>query len=123
MTREPAQEQAKILLRSMRCEGKNHFWVQAKTSQGPRVICHLLFPKWNGVLADELDDKRMPALYRRLEAVTEATGTGFLHYDFSMPGQPRIYPKTSFMRSFEPWGWIAQPRGVIQTPGSQGLSP
>ena len=106
LARDQAQELAKRNLRNMRYEGKNYFWVQARTPQGPRVICHPLYPAWEGKLADELEDKRMPSLYRRLEAATDRGGRGFLRYDFSKPGQVGVFPKTSYMAVFEPWSWI-----------------
>ena len=106
LTRDQAQDLAKRNLRSMRYEGQNYFWVQARTPQGPRVICHPLFPAWEGKLADELDDKRMPSLYRRLEAATDSGGRGFLRYGFSKPGQSGLFPKSSYMAVFEPWSWI-----------------
>ena len=106
LTREQAQRLARLHLQNLRFERNGYFWVQARTSLGPRIVFHPLFPAWEGKLTDDLEDPRLRELYRRLEAAADGSGGGFLRYDFSKPGQLGALPKTSYVAAFRPWGWI-----------------
>jgi len=105
MSREQAQTLGKEVLRSIRFEGKNYVWAQTSTPQGPRFEVHPIHPEWDGKPVDELGDKHLPDLLRRLEATTEHSTRGLLYYDFGKPGQPGLFPKVSIMQRFDAWGW------------------
>ena len=96
-----AQEQAKSLISSLHFAGQNYLYLQGP---GPVVIAH---PRAD--LVGKATDSLEPALaklFRDLDRVGQAPGGGFLEYDFTKPGEPGLFPKVTYVKKFEPWGWI-----------------
>ena len=40
-----------------------------------------------------------------MERVAQNPAGGFHAYEFPKPGQPGLFPKQSYVRTFAPWGW------------------
>ncbi|GLH73778.1 methyl-accepting chemotaxis protein 4 [Geothrix limicola] len=96
------QARAKEVIASLRYDKTNYLWIQ---EAGPRIVAHPIRPEWNGKLTDELGDPALVKLFRDLERAARPPEGSIHAYEFSKPGQPGLYPKVSYVRTFAPWGW------------------
>ena len=96
-----AQEKAKALINSLHFEGKNYLYIQ---TAGPMVLSH---PRVDlvGKPTDGLEP-RLAKLFRDLDRVGQTPGGGFWEYEFTKAGAEGLYPKVTFVKKFEAWGWI-----------------
>lgn len=100
-TLEEAQARGKELVSTLRFEGSNYVYIQGP---GPTILAH---PRADlvGKATDSLDAGQAK-LFRDLEAAAARAEGGFHAYDFTKPGQQGLFPKVTFVRRFEAWGWI-----------------
>lgn len=98
---EEAQQRGKQLVSALRFEGSNYVYIQGP---GPTVLAH---PRADlvGKATDSLDAGQAK-LFRDLEAAAAPPEGGFHAYDFTKPGQDGLFPKVTFVKRFEAWGWI-----------------
>jgi methyl-accepting chemotaxis protein len=103
MTLEQAQFQAKEALRKARYNEKEYFWIN---DFHPKVVMHPIKPELEG--KDQTDNKDLNGkqLYVEFVKVVKAQGAGFVDYYWSKPGSDKPIPKLSYVKGFEPWGWI-----------------
>jgi methyl-accepting chemotaxis protein len=100
-TREAAQQRAKELVSVISFGGDNYVYIQGP---GPTVIVH---PRAD--LVGKATDSMEPGLarlFRDLDRTAQAPEGGFLGYKFTRKGTPGLFPKVTYVRRFEPWGWI-----------------
>ncbi len=106
MSREQAQQAAMDIIRDIRYgpENKDYFWVNDMRGL---IVVHPYRPDLRG---EEVPDVRFPMGKNLLEEfvkVVEAQGAGYVDYLFQRQDDPLlIVPKLSYVRGFEPWGWI-----------------
>ncbi len=101
MSEAEAQEKAKTLINSLHFEGKNYLYMQGP---GPIVVSH---PRAD--LVGKPTDSMEPVLaklFRDLDRVGQTPGGGFWEYEFTKSGARGLYPKVTFVKKYEPWGWI-----------------
>jgi PAS domain S-box-containing protein len=85
-------------------EGKDYFWI---TDTHPRMIMHPYRPDLNGKDLTDFTDPRGNRIF--VEFVNAAKGTpgGYVEYVWQWKDQPeRLAPKESYVKGFEPWGWV-----------------
>jgi methyl-accepting chemotaxis protein len=101
MNQAEAQARAKSLISSLHFAGMNYLYIQAP---GPVMIAH---PRADlvGKATDSLEPI-MAKLFRDLDRVGQTPGGGFFEYDFTKAGSPGLFPKVTFVKKFEAWGWI-----------------
>jgi len=101
-TQEYAQTRAKELISSLHFEGKNYLWIQG---QGPVILAHPN-PDLVGKQSDTFEP-RLAKLFQDLDRAAQGPDGGFHSYDWPKPGQgTTLFNKVSFVKRFEPWGWI-----------------
>jgi methyl-accepting chemotaxis protein len=101
-TLEYAQTRAKELISTLHFEGKNYLWIQ---EAGPRIVYHPI-QDLVGKQTDTLEP-RLAALFRNFDKTAQSPEGGFFEYQWPKPGQgEKLFPKVSFVKRFEPWGWI-----------------
>ncbi len=106
LSREEAQSRALSRIRFMRygVEGKDYFWV---TDMHPRMIMHPYKPELDGEDLSDYSDPTGKKLFKDFVTIVEKQGEGYLEYLWQWMDDPgRIVPKISFVKGFEPWGWI-----------------
>jgi methyl-accepting chemotaxis protein len=103
ITREEAQAQVKEILRGMRYDKVEYFWIN---DMGPTTIMHAIRPELEGKDQTGNIDKAGKALYVEFVKVVRASGGGFVDYYWTKPGSDAVVPKLSYVKGFEPWGWI-----------------
>jgi methyl-accepting chemotaxis protein len=96
-----AQTKAKGIINSLHFAGKNYLYIQAP---GPIMISH---PRADlvGKATDSLEPI-MAKLFRDLDRVGQTSGGGFWAYDFTKAGATGLFPKVTFVKKFDAWGWI-----------------
>ncbi|NPA24871.1 MAG: methyl-accepting chemotaxis protein [Deltaproteobacteria bacterium] len=102
ITRE-MQEQAKRLVAEMRLLDGNYFFI---IDRDGRTIMHPIKPQLNGKNVLKVKDKKGKFLFKEMIEVVNRKGAGFVDYWWSKPNADKPSPKLSYVKLFEPWGWI-----------------
>ena len=104
LTLEQAQSQAKESLRKARHDGDEYFWLN---DLQPRSVMHPIRPQIEGKDQTETKDPNGKPIYLEfLKAVKNNNGGGFVDYVGIKPDTKKTEPKISFVRLYEPWGWV-----------------
>jgi methyl-accepting chemotaxis protein len=102
LTREQAQQQASAVIRDLRYDREDYFWIEDLDT---RLVMHP-----NG----KLEGKRMAgtrdpdgkALFDEMVTVAVRDGSGLVRYRWPKPGSDAPVEKVSYVELFKPWGWI-----------------
>ncbi len=103
MPRAEAQKQAILLLRNIRFAGDNYFWIN---DLHPTMVMHPTKPQLDGTDLSDFKDPNGKALFVEMAATVSQHGAGFVAYEWPRPGADKPVPKISYVKGFEPWGWI-----------------
>ena len=103
ISREEAQAQAKEVLRGMRYDKVEYFWIN---DMHPVSVMHPIKPELEGKDQTGNIDKTGKALYVEFVKTVKASGSGFVDYYWTKPGSDAVVPKISYVKGFEPWGWV-----------------
>ncbi len=102
---ETAQRRAATTVSALRYSGKEYFWIN---DLEPRMIMHPTKPELDGKPLTDIADPNGKHLF--VEFVREATAHpkegGVVAYQWPRPGSETPVDKLSFVRLYEPWGWI-----------------
>ncbi len=101
-----AQARALAHLRRMRYgdDGKDYFWIN---DLHPRMVMHPYQPELDGKDLTEYRDRRGKRLFMEAVDVVRRQGSGYVTYMWQWKDDPsRVVPKLSYVREFQPWGWI-----------------
>jgi len=103
MPQAEAQKQAMLMLKSLRYEGDNYFWINDRR---PFMVMHPTKPQLDGTDLSGFKDPTGKALFVEMAEAVHASGAGFVAYQWPRPGSDKAIPKISYVKGFEPWGWI-----------------
>ena len=106
MTRVQAQQAAVAQVRSLHygAQGKDYFWI---IDSHPRMVVHPYRPDLEGRDLTNFEDPQGKRLFVEMVRVVERQGAGYVHYMWQWKDDSdRIVPKLSYIKEFEPWGWI-----------------
>jgi PAS domain S-box-containing protein len=106
LTREQAQALAITRVEALRYgpEGKDYFWIQ---DMQPRMIMHPYRKDLNGQDLVSFTDPRGVPIFVEFAQLVHREGEGYIDYVWQWKDDPqRLEPKESFVKGFEPWGWI-----------------
>jgi PAS domain S-box-containing protein len=103
MSLEQAQEQATSVIKTMRYEGKEYFWIN---DLEPKMIMHPFKPELNGKDLSENKDPNGKHLFVEMVNVCKEKNEGFVDYMWEKPGASMPMPKISYVKLFSKWGWI-----------------
>uniref|UniRef100_UPI0030DB7E71 methyl-accepting chemotaxis protein n=2 Tax=Pseudomonas sp. RA_35y_Pfl2_P32 TaxID=3088705 RepID=UPI0030DB7E71 len=103
LTREAAQQQALSVVRGLRYEQSDYFWINDLT---PVMVMHPTNPKLDGQNLSAIKDPDGFALFNEMVAIAKAKGAGVVDYRWPKPGASTPVQKTSYIKLFEPWGWV-----------------
>lgn len=102
-TQEEAQRSAIEEIKRLRYEGNNYFWIN---DYEPTMLMHPFKPELVGQMLRDTQDPDGTYLFRDMVKAVKTEGQGFVHYKWPKPGVDEIGDKISFVKGFEPWGWI-----------------
>ena len=106
MSREESQALAIDHIKNLRYgpEGKDYFWIN---DMQPRMIMHPYLPELDGQSLTDFSDPKGKQLFIAFVDTVRKHGEGFVPYMWQWKDDPdRIVHKLSFVKGFEPWGWI-----------------
>ncbi len=98
-----AKATALAAIRAIRYGDDDYIWVQDHV---PNVIMHPIRGDLEGKNVGEVKDPNGNFLFRNFVEVVKKNGSGFVPYLWPKPGFDKPVEKISFVRGFEPWGWI-----------------
>ena len=103
LDRTAAQKAAREALSALRYDDKEYFWVNDMT---PAMIMHPLKPELDGKSLADFRDPDGKRLFVEFVDVVRRQQAGFVRYQWPRPGSDTPQPKLSYVKGFEPWGWI-----------------
>ncbi|WP_434600963.1 methyl-accepting chemotaxis protein [Pseudomonas sp. Z4-7] len=103
LTREAAQKQALSAVRGLRYDHNDYFWIN---DLAPVMVMHPTNPKLEGQNLSAIRDPNGFALFNEMVTIAKAKGAGMVDYLWPKPGAEAPVGKTSYVKLFEPWGWI-----------------
>lgn len=106
LTLEDAQKRVIERIRSMRygSESKDYFWIN---DMNAAMIMHPYRTDLEGQSMAEYADSQGKLLVMEFVKVAKARQAGYVDYMWQWKDEPdREVPKISYVRLFEPWGWI-----------------
>jgi PAS domain S-box-containing protein len=85
-------------------EYKDYFWI---IDEQPVMILHPYRPELNGTDLSDYQDPDGKRLFVEAARVVADQGEGYIDYMWQWKDDStRIVPKLSYVKGFEPWGWI-----------------
>jgi PAS domain S-box-containing protein len=106
LSRSQAQESAVNQIKTLRYgeELKDYFWI---TDLHPVMLTHPYRPDLNGKDLTNIYDSHNKKLFVEMVDVVNREGEGFVDYMWQWKDDStRIVSKLSYVKLFEPWGWV-----------------
>lgn len=106
LSREAAQLAAIERVRAMRYgpESKDYFWISDTRTH---MVMHPYRPDLDGTSLVDYQDQGGKKLFVEITRVAGENGDGYVDYLWQWKDDDqRIVPKLSYVKAFEPWGWI-----------------
>ena len=103
LDRAAAQRLAMGNVKAMRYGEGEYFWIN---DMAPAMVMHPTKPELDGKPLGEMKDPNGVALFREFAAVARTQQAGFVAYQWPKPGSERPVDKISYVKAFEPWGWV-----------------
>jgi diguanylate cyclase (GGDEF)-like protein/PAS domain S-box-containing protein len=123
-----ARRQAIQAIRPLRYSEREYFWIHDLGQPVPRMVMHATVPTLDGAILDTPNFLRATSsrpgsqgsytplpginLFVAMNQVaTSSSGKGFVTYEWHKPLASggitqALYPKLSFVKLFQPWGWV-----------------
>ncbi len=106
LTRAEAQNMAINQIKALRYgpEGKDYFWLQ---DMHPRILMHPYRADLNNQDVSEMTDPRGVRIFVEFADLVRRKGEGYIAYVWQWMDDPqRLEAKESYIKGFEPWGWV-----------------
>ena len=100
---EEGQKRAINRIKSLRYKGSEYFWIN---DMHPTMIMHPIKPELDGKDLSDNKDPNGKKLFVEMVSVCKEKGEGFVDYQWSRPGDTKPVPKVSFVKLYQPWGWM-----------------
>jgi methyl-accepting chemotaxis protein len=103
ISKEDAQRFAIKQLKEIRYNEKEYFWIN---DMQPNMVMHPTKPEMDGKSLAENKDPTGKLLFIEMVKVVRESGGGFVHYMWPRPGSDQPIPKLSYVKGYQPWGWV-----------------
>jgi methyl-accepting chemotaxis protein len=103
MTEDSAKDAAKTAIKALRYGGQEYFWIN---DMHPAMVMHPIKPELDGKDLTNTKDPAGTQLFVEFTRTVQAHGSGFVWYLWPKPGSDTPVQKVSFVKGFEPWGWV-----------------
>jgi methyl-accepting chemotaxis protein len=100
---EQARTEAIAEIRTLRYSGQEYFWIN---DMRPFMVMHPFKPELNGKDLSDFKDPDGTRLFVDFVNAVKQNGAGYVFYRWPKPGAQHPVPKVSYVKGFEPWGWI-----------------
>lgn len=98
-----AKKQAIHQIKFMRYDQKEYFWLN---DLHPNMIMHPTKPEFDGKDISQFKDPNGKMFFTEMVNEVKAKGEGFVAYEWPRPDSKNPVPKISFVKSYQPWGWM-----------------
>jgi len=98
-----AKKAAINAVRAMRYDKVEYFWINDLKDE---MVMHPIKPELDGKKLDQIKDKNGKFLFVAFNDTVKKNGAGFVDYLWPKPGSEEGVPKISYVKGFEPWGWV-----------------
>ncbi|MBI2353713.1 MAG: cache domain-containing protein [Deltaproteobacteria bacterium] len=102
MTLDEAQASAIESIRVM-ANRNDYLWIQDLEQI---MVVHPFAPQLEGKNVADFKDASGKMLFVEMNRLVKTQGQGFLEYLWPKPGHAAPVPKISYIKLFEPWGWV-----------------
>ena len=102
-TQEQAQQLARQAITKLRYDKSEYFWIN---DMQPRIVMHPIKPELDGKDVSGMKDPTGLAIFPAFVAKVRAETQGFVSYQWPKPGSDEPVDKVSYVKGFEPWGWV-----------------
>ncbi len=103
MTEDEAKAAAIADLRAMRYGEDGYFWINDRT---PTMVMHPIKPELEGKPLAAMTTPSGAHLFTDMTDIVAKRGADFYYYEWPQPGSALPVRKLSYIRGFEPWGWV-----------------
>jgi methyl-accepting chemotaxis protein len=103
MTEQEAKTAAIASVKSLRYEKDDYFWINDMT---PVMIMHPFKPELDGKDLSDIKDPGGKQIFVMFAETVKQKQSGFVDYYWPKPGESEPVRKISFVKGFEPWGWV-----------------
>ena len=93
----------KEIVESSRYGESGYFWINDTDAV---IVMHPIKPELNGKNLYDYKDKGGKQIFKEFAAVAKANKEGFVDYVWPKPGFEAPQPKVSYVKLFEPFGWV-----------------
>ncbi len=98
-----AKAAALSAIKKLRYDKTEYFWINDMV---PNVVMHPIKAELDGKNVSDMKDPNGLALFVEFVKVVQAQGEGFVAYEWPKAGSDRPVPKISYVKGFQPWGWV-----------------
>jgi methyl-accepting chemotaxis protein WspA len=102
MPRSDAQQYAKEITKRLRYADNEYFWINDMV---PVFISHP-YPEMDQKDVSDLKDPSGRKMIVEMVERVKAGGAGYVNYLWNREGSGAPVPKISYVKGFEPWGWV-----------------
>jgi methyl-accepting chemotaxis protein len=127
LSREEAQASAIKIIKNLRYQENEYFWINDLGKPVPKMIMHPTVPALDGKVLDDSKfnkatmlqagvngarvDVSAKNLFASFVEVVDKAGDGYVEYLWPKPKSgggvtDELYTKLSYVKKFEPWGWV-----------------
>jgi methyl-accepting chemotaxis protein len=103
LPRAEAQKKAMDAIRPLRYGGNEYFWLN---DMQPKMLMHPIKPELDNKDMSENKDPNGKSLFVEFVNTVKKSGAGPVSYMWPKPGSDQPVQKVSYVKGFEPWGWI-----------------
>jgi methyl-accepting chemotaxis protein len=103
LSEKEAKQGAINSLRALRYEGNEYFWIN---DMKPVMIMHPYKPEMEGKDQSASEDPTGKKFFLEFVSTVKNRGAGFVEYLWPKPGIKDPVRKISYVKGFEPWGWV-----------------
>ena len=98
-----ARRDAAALLEALRYSSNEYYWINDLDT---RLVMHPFLPRDIGQDMTAYLDRGGKAVFVDIVALARERGEGAVEYLATRPNDPTPIPKVSYVKLFEPWGWV-----------------
>lgn len=103
LTEAEAKAEAIETIRHYRYAGTEYFWINDLEGQ---MIMHPINTALDQTNVLGMQDPDGKYLFAEMVEIVKAKGSGIVGYQWPKPGFEAPQPKMSYVKAFEPWGWV-----------------
>lgn len=103
LSRQKAQEQARLAIKELRYNRSDYFWIN---DMNARIVMHPIKPDLDGKDLTNFEDPFGKYIFQEFVNVVKHQGSGYVDYYWPKPGEDAPVAKISYVSGISEWGWV-----------------